>query len=101
MKATKTFKIGERCKGGVITAKVDGDTLTIIAKDWDTSAGYNNGSNQSNAKEFDRETVNCKTQDAERTIDNFLHDLTTSYFAGMILDWAKTKGIKFESGWGW
>jgi len=101
MKATKTFKIGEYAKGGVITAKVDGDTLTIIAKDWDTSAGYNKGSNQSNAKEFDRETVDCKTNGALRTIDNFLNDLTTSYYAGTILDWAKTKGIKFESGWGW
>jgi len=101
MKATKTFKIGEYAKGGVITANVNGNKLTIIAKDWDFTAGSNKGSNQSNAKEFDRETVDCKVQGTERSIDDFLNDLTTSYYAGTILDWAKTKGIKFESGYGY
>ena len=101
MKATKTFKIGEYAKGGVITAKVDGNNLTIIAKDWDTSTGYNKGSNQSNAKEFDRETVDCKANGARRSIDNFLNDLTTSYYAGQVIEWAETKGIKFETGYGY
>jgi|ETNvirnome_2_130_1030620.scaffolds.fasta_scaffold00277_27 hypothetical protein len=101
MKATKTFKIGEYATGGVITANVNGNDLTIIAKDWDFSAGSNKGSNQSKAKEFDRETVNCKTDGAQRSISNFLNDLTTSYYADTILDWAETKGIKFESGYGY
>jgi len=101
MKATKTWRIGEYCRGGVITSNVDGNNLTIIAKDWDVSAGTNKGSSQKNAKEFDRETIDCKVNGSERSIDNFLNDLTTSYYADQILDWAKTKGIKFESGYGY
>ena len=51
--AKKTWKLGEYSKGGIITAEVKKDKITIIAKDWDTSTGYSRGSNQSNAKEFD------------------------------------------------
>jgi hypothetical protein len=38
-KASKTFKIGEYAKGGVITAEVQGKVVTIIGKEWDTSQG--------------------------------------------------------------
>ena len=98
--ATKTFKIGEYCKGGVITVETTAKKVTIIAKEWDTSAGYSKGSNQSNAKEWNRLEVSTSSSDAERQLDWFLCDLTTSYYAGEIMDWIKTK-VKFKSEFDW
>ena len=83
---TKTFKIGEYCKGGVITAQVTSGNVIIIAKDWDTSAGWNKGSNQSNAKEFNRITVQKNNLSP---VEDFLMDLTTSYYTEQVLDWVK------------
>ena len=94
--ATKTFKIGEYAKGGVITAEATKDKVTIIQKEWDYSKGSSKGSDQSNAKELSRLTVSTDKNGSERTIDNYLCDLTSSYYAGQILDWVKTK-TKFTS----
>jgi hypothetical protein len=98
-KATKTFKIGEYAKGGVITAEVNGKVITVIGKDWDTSTGYKKSSNQSNAKEFTRGTVLANEQDAEWKLSNFLCDLTTSYYADEIIKWIKSK-VKIEQEFG-
>lgn len=97
-KATKTFKIGEYCRGGVITAEVNGNKVSVIGKDWDTSKGFNKGSDQSNAKEFDRRDVDATHSNARRELDDFLCDLTTSYYAGQVLEWIETK-VKFASFW--
>lgn len=86
---TKTFKIGEWCKGGVITVEIQGDTVAVIAKDWDFSAGSSKHSDQSNAKEFDRETVNLSDRNAYNVLDGFLNGLTTAYYAGQVIDWIK------------
>ena len=94
--ATKTFKIGENCKGGIITAEVTAKKVTIIGKDWDFSKGSKKNSDQSNAKEFTRLEVMTDEPDAERKVDWFLFDLTTSYYSGQVLDWVKTK-TKFTS----
>ena len=72
--AKKTFKIGEYCKGGILSVETTSKTATVIAKDWDFSQGSNRGSNQSNAKEFDRETVQLDDTDARRKLSNFLED---------------------------
>jgi hypothetical protein len=96
--ATKTFKIGEYCKGGVITVEATAKKVTIIAKEWDYSQGTNRGSNQSNAKEWNRLEVSTNSNQAERNLSSFLHDLTTSYYTDQILDWIKTK-TKFTSEW--
>ena len=96
--ATKTFKIGESCRGGVITVEASAKKVTIIAKEWDFSQGSNKGSNQSNAKEWNRLEVSTNGSDAERQLDWFLFDLTTSYYTGQIMDWVKTK-TKFTSEW--
>ena len=97
--ASKTFKLGEYAKGGVITAEASKRNVTIIAKEWDFSAGSNRGSNQSNAKEWNRLEVYTSSNDAERQLDNFLCDLTTSYYAGQIMDWIKTKTTFTENDW--
>ena len=87
--ASKTFKIGESCKGGVITANVTKTKVTIIGKEWDTSAGYSRGSSQTNAKEFTRLEVSTDDRDAERKLDFFLCDLTTSYYADQVMDYVR------------
>jgi hypothetical protein len=96
--ATKTFKLGEVCRGGVITIETTKTQVKVIAKEWDYSKGSNKGSDQSNAKEWNRLEVNLSDNQAEKKIDWFLFDLTTSYWAGEILDWIKTK-VEFKSGW--
>jgi hypothetical protein len=88
---TKTFKIGERAKGGVITVEITGKIIVVIGKEWDTSAGYSKGSNQSNAKEFTRGTAEANDTNAYRKVINFLEDLTTPYYAGKIMEWIESK----------
>ena len=93
--ATKTWKIGEYCKGGVITVEITGKVINIIGKDWDYSTGSNKSSNQSKAKEFARLTLNMVypylLADTHSKCFMFLTDLTTSYYADQILDWIKSK----------
>lgn len=96
--ATKTFKIGEYAKGGVITAVATKTKVTIIAKEWDFSKGCNKGSDQSNAKEWNRLEVNTNDSNARRKLSDYLCDLTTYYYSEQILEWVETK-TKFESGW--
>ena len=100
--ATKTFKIGEYAKGGIITAETSKDTVTIIGKEWDMSKGTRRSSDQSNAKEFTRSTVDIKRQNAYRELYMFLTDLTTSYYADEILKWVSTKvstKVSFQPHW--
>ena len=97
--ATKTFKIGESCRGGVITVEITGKVIVVIGKEWDYSKGTRRSSDQSNAKEFTRGTAVATDRDVERKLDNFLCDLTTSYYTSVILDWIKTK-TKFQAEFG-
>jgi len=97
--ATKTFKIGEYCRGGVITIETTKTQVKVICKEWDTSKGYSKGSDQSNAKEWNRLEVNLSSSDAESKVNWFLFDLTTSYYTDVILDWIRTK-VEFNNrGW--
>jgi len=90
-KKTKTWKIGEYAKGGVITVEVQGKVITVIGKDWDMSQGTRKGSNQSNAKEFTRIEVNVEQRDADRQLSMFLNDLTTSYYTDKLMKWIESK----------
>lgn len=89
--ATKTWKLGEVCRGGVITIETTKTQVKVIAKEWDTSKGFSKNSDQSKAKEWNRLEVNLTENDAQGKVDWFLFDLTTTYYAGQILDWIKTK----------
>ena len=93
--ATKTFKIGEYAKGGVITVNATAKEITVICKEWNFAAGSNRGSNQSNAKELYRKSFNVASRDAERDILFYLCEETTSYYADEIIKWVKTK-VKFN-----
>ena len=90
-KKTKTWKIGEYAKGGVITVEIQGKVITVIGKDWDMSQGTKKGSNQSNAKEFTRIEVNVEQRDADRQLSMFLNDLTTSYYTDKLMEWIESK----------
>lgn len=92
---TKTWKIGEYCKGGIITVEIKGTQIDIIGKEWDYSKGSSKGSNQSNAKEWTRETIDAEYSGAERKGDMFLCDLTSSYYAGQVMEWIKEQ-VKFD-----
>ena len=96
--ASKTWKLGEVCKGGVITVEATAKQVTVIAKEWDFSQGSSKGSNQSKAKEWNRLEVSTSDSNAESKLDWFLFDLTTSYHAGKIMDWIKTK-TSFTRNW--
>jgi len=98
--ATKTWKLGEICQGGVITTETTAKTVIIIAKEWDTSQGYNRGSNQSKAKEFRRLTVNVDDEQAYRKLEQYISELATSYWAEKILEWVMSKS-KLEKKFFW
>ena len=89
--ASKTFKIGEYAKGGIITAEVKGTKVTIIGKEWDFSAGSTRGASQKNAKEFTRETIDARDTYAYNQLRDFLCDLTSIGWANNVLDWIETK----------
>jgi hypothetical protein len=98
--ATKTFKIGEYCKGGIITVETTAKKVTVIGKVWDYSKGSTKGSDQSKAKEFTRLEVMTDEPDARSKVDWFLFDLTTSYYAGEVLDWIESK-VSFKTEFQW
>jgi len=91
---TKTWKIGEYCKGGIITIEITGTKIKAIGKDWDHSKGTRRSSDQSGAKEFTNIVVVSIDNCARRDLQEFLEDLTTSYYAGQILEWIESK-LKF------
>jgi hypothetical protein len=91
MKATKTFKIGEYCKGGIIQVQIKGKTILVIGREWDHSSGRRSKQNGHNNPEWTRITIEADNENAWRVIDAFLHELTTSYYAGTIMKWIESK----------
>ena len=91
--STKTFKIGEYCKGGVITVIISPllGTINVICKEWDSSTGCKKSSNQSKAKEITSKYFIPEKNNCYRDLSNFLCNLTTSYYSNLIIDWIETK----------
>ena len=89
--ATKTWKIGEYCQGGIITVETTKKQIIVIGKEWDYAKGCNRSSDQSKAKEFTRKTVQIGDGNAHRELSMFLIDLTTSYYTDQILEWVESK----------
>jgi len=102
--ATKTWKIGEYCKGGIITVETKGKVISVIGKEWDFSKGSRRSSDQSGAKEWTRGTVLSTDKDAYNKLSDFLCDLTTSYYADQIIKWIESK-VKLQpeinNSYGW
>ena len=78
MKATKMFKIGEYAIGGIIKVDVKDDSLTIRALDY-------------NSKECIQEHSFPDALYAGHGVMDLLYELTSSYYAGKVFDWIKTK----------
>lgn len=98
MTKTKTWKIGEYAKGGVITTEIDGTTAKIIGKDWDFSTGSKRSSSQKNAKEWTRLEIDTEyNRNAYREAFMFLTDITTSGYADKILKWFKDNGLEISN----
>ena len=83
--ATKTFKIGEYCQGGIITAVATEKKVTIIGKEWETQ------------EEFTRLEVDPNNEFSFRRMDEFLCDLTTNYYACKVIEWVESK-VKIKDG---
>jgi hypothetical protein len=89
--ATKTFKIGEYCQGGIITVETSKTQIAVIGKEWDMSKGTRRSSDQTKAKEFTRLTININDSEATRKLSMFLNELTTSYYTDEVIKWIESK----------
>jgi hypothetical protein len=84
--STKTFRLGEVAVGGKIKITTSATIVTVQALDYYTD------------KELQSKSFNL-LNGSDREIEWYLGDLTTSYYAGKLMDWLKTK-VKFpERGW--
>jgi hypothetical protein len=97
---SKTFKIGEYCKGGIITVEITGKIITVIGKEWDYSTGTRRSSDQSKAEEFTRGTADATDSNVRRKLSEFINDLTTSYYTDQIIKWIESK-VKLETSLFW
>ena len=77
--ATKSFKIGECAIGGIIKVDITGKVVQVKALDWYTKQVISSGSAMSDDNNF------------EYKLDEYLSDLSTSYYASKIMEWIKTK----------
>ena len=83
----KTWKIGECCRGGIITVKVDSKTVSIYGKDWPVGASKRTCAR--NAHIFIERHFNFSVPGWESEADYFLDWLTSYYYADTIMEWIK------------
>lgn len=89
--ATKTWKLGEVCQGGIITVQTKGEEIVVIGKEWDHSKGGKKSSDQSGAKEFTRKTFSAANPNCNHDMEGFLTSLTLAYYAAQIMAWVASK----------
>jgi hypothetical protein len=75
--AKKTFKIGEYAIGGIIAVEIVGKIIEIKVLDYFTK------------KELSRCSTFSQAFGSERKIDDFLNEVTTSYYTDKIMEWIK------------
>jgi len=85
---TKQFKIGECAVGGIIKINTESKnnlhTITIAALDWYSKQELFSATFQSNHLQSIDDII-------ENEIDNYLNELTTSYYADKIINYIKNK----------
>jgi hypothetical protein len=74
--AKKTWKIGEYTIGGIISVEIKNKNVHIQCLDWNT-------------KESVRSCWFLYDQTSE--MDENLHDMTSSYYAGQIMEWIRSQ----------
>jgi hypothetical protein len=78
MNGKKYFRIGEYAVGGIISVQTESNLICIKALDWTSK----------------KEIISVKFKASEvREIDNYLHQLTSSYWAEQIKYHMKIKGL--------
>jgi len=97
--ATKTWKIGERCRGGIITIEIKGEQIHLIGKDWNHENGGRR-SQQVNNKEWCRKTLHVNSKNVRNEICFYLNDLTTYYYTDIMLKWIESK-VELEKDGRW
>lgn len=88
MQANKTFKIGEYAIGGIIRVEIKGKVILVKALDYYSKNEVMSGS------------VLSDEYDAKRKLSNFLHELTSSYYANKIMEWIENK-VEIRKPYGW
>jgi hypothetical protein len=73
----KMFKIGEYAIGGIIRVEIVKHVISVKALDWNTKKVVNSG------------YVVLTERDASELLQEYLHTLTSSYYAEKILDWVR------------
>jgi hypothetical protein len=97
----KMFKIGEYAKGGIIQVKITGKVIQVIGREWNHSnGGRKRQQTEANCPEWIRGTELSTDHNVERKLENFLTELSTSWWSDEIIKWIKTK-VKFESDQPW
>lgn len=86
--ATKSFKIGEYAIGGIIKVDINGKVIQVKALDYYSKNEVMSGS------------VMSDEYDAKRKLDNFLHELTSTYYANKIMEWIESK-VEIRNPYGW
>lgn len=81
---TKTFNIGEYCMGGILTIKIN-NYITIDCKDWDTKEILRSKTFEVKKYDYSNETNTIFE------IEEWLNDLTSSYYVSNILDYIEAK----------
>jgi len=92
----RTWKIGECCKGGIISVDITESEIILYLKDWDFSKGSTRQSNQSNAKVLEKISINLRIEWSDEVmmlnrIMGILNDWTTYFYADQITNWIKKK----------
>jgi hypothetical protein len=88
MAATKSFKIGERAVGGIIKVDINGKVILVKALDYYSKKEVMSGS------------VLSTENNAKFKLDNYLNELTSSYYADKILKWIESKvELSKRDGW--
>jgi len=88
---TKTWKLGEYCRGGVITVNTTDLGVYVIAKDWDFSTGSKRSSSQKNAKAWDSKYFAFGKDGWKGAVFFYLNHLTSSGYADIIMKWIESK----------
>jgi hypothetical protein len=74
-KKSKAFRIGEYAVGGIIKVDINGPMIRIEALDF-------NSKRPVKGEDFAKDDVNG--------MDNYLNELTSSFYAGKVMEWIKT-----------
>lgn len=83
--AQKTFKIGEYAKSGIIKVETKKNIINIRVIDM-----FSNKEISSKVKVIN-EYDHINSTDIERDLNNYLHDITTSYYASKVMKWLAEK----------